>query len=366
MTVRRIALLYWGRRGAFPRLVLDLWRATRDRDDVRFSVYASSSNALIDVYRDELGPDLNVLKTFESVRGALGGVVRAGALRRDVREVLQGKDAAVWIIPHVWTPLVAGAIRSVVPMQAAIIHDAHPHPGDVTALATPWINAAALRMDRVFTLSDAVADTLISEGRIAEPRLHRLFHPTFSLGASAPGNAVAHPPDAPLHVLMFGRLAAYKGLPLLVEAADLAARAGVAMRLGVFGEGSLDGMETRLAALGAEVCNRWIDDAEASKVFARYDVVALPYRSASQSGVAAVALGAGLPVVATNVGALAEQVRNGVNGLVTRVDAADFSAALVRLATDATLRQALAEGAKTYAATYSMAAFVDGLLAGLS
>ena len=42
----------------------------------------------------------------------------------------------------------------------------------------------------------------------------------------------------------------------------------------------------------------------------------LPYTDATQSGVAAMALGYGIPVVATAVGAIPEFVRDGFNGLL--------------------------------------------------
>ena len=53
------------------------------------------------------------------------------------------------------------------------------------------------------------------------------------------------------------------------------------------------------------------------------DVVVLPYRHAGRSIVAALAAGAGLPVVATNVGGLAIGVRPGENGEVVRSAAPD-------------------------------------------
>jgi glycosyltransferase involved in cell wall biosynthesis len=54
--------------------------------------------------------------------------------------------------------------------------------------------------------------------------------------------------------------------------------------------------------------NRWVPEAEIGALLAWCDAVILPYREASQSGVAAAALAAGRPVIATRVGGLREQL----------------------------------------------------------
>src|SRR6185437_7650522 len=54
------------------------------------------------------------------------------------------------------------------------------------------------------------------------------------------------------------------------------------------------------------IMNRYVTDVEADAYFAAADVVVLPYRSSSQSGVLHLAMEYGLPVVATRVGGLAE------------------------------------------------------------
>ena len=55
----------------------------------------------------------------------------------------------------------------------------------------------------------------------------------------------------------------------------------------------------------------------AAELFAASDVVALPYRVASQSGVLLLAYGFGRPVVAYPVGGLAEAVVDGETGWLT-------------------------------------------------
>ena len=82
---------------------------------------------------------------------------------------------------------------------------------------------------------------------------------------------------------------------------------GLAVR--VVGSGPESPELTVLRGLpGVTVENRWVPEAEVGELFSWADAVVLPYREASQSGVAAVALAANRYVVATNVGGLTEQL----------------------------------------------------------
>lgn len=53
-----------------------------------------------------------------------------------------------------------------------------------------------------------------------------------------------------------------------------------------------------------------------STLFSASDILVLPYRDATQSGVVAVAYQMETPLIATNVGALGETVRKGSTGMV--------------------------------------------------
>ena len=99
---------------------------------------------------------------------------------------------------------------------------------------------------------------------------------------------------------------------------------GFRVEIGVFGEGPRGEDARELDEMGAAVVNRWLSGAEISNVLARYDLVVLSHIQASQSGVAATAFGAGVPVVATPVGGLVEQVIDGITGIMA--DRADSDA----------------------------------------
>jgi glycosyltransferase involved in cell wall biosynthesis len=118
--------------------------------------------------------------------------------------------------------------------------------------------------------------------------------------------------------LFFGYIRRYKGLDTLL-AAWPAVRARRPVTLVVAGECYEDPAEyERLAerAGGVRMLQRYIPDEEVEALFKAADVVVLPYRSATQSGVTHVAYALGRPVITTDVGGLSETVVPGETGLV--------------------------------------------------
>jgi glycosyltransferase involved in cell wall biosynthesis len=121
--------------------------------------------------------------------------------------------------------------------------------------------------------------------------------------------------------LFFGYVRRYKGLDTLLEAWPLV-RARRPVTLVVAGEFYEDPAPYRglAAAAGGEpgvrLLERYIPDEEVEALFKAADVVVLPYRSATQSGVTHVAYALGCPVITTGVGGLGETVREGETGLV--------------------------------------------------
>lgn len=188
-----------------------------------------------------------------------------------------------------------------------------------------------------------------------------LFHPDLSYGAQAPRSPPA--PGEPWRLLFLGRIMPYKGLGLFIETMEQLRASGLSIRPGVFGEGPIDGpAQSRLAALGARVVNRWLSPQEMADAFASHHAIVLSHTEASQSGVAAAAFGACLPAIATPVGGLAEQIRDGVTGTIsTNVDAGSLAIAAQRLLAPERYA-AICTNVRTGAESRSVARFVDALV----
>ncbi len=358
-----IAFVSLGRRGALCRVTLELARAANEVENLNAAYFVSSANELIDRFRRErlalfecdtfaAASPLAIARNFARTRLLLLDYVR-----------LQRPLAVVTLMPHLWTPLLAPAVRRLGALYATVIHDAAAHPGDPPGLLNGWLRRDAVGADLVVTLSQAVAQQLFDRGRIERERILRLFHPDLAFnGPPAPRPY----PQRPLRVLFLGRILPYKGLPVLVEAVELLRGAGVAVELGVVGAGDLGALAPRLAALGAEVINRWVADAEIGPILARYDALACSHVEASQSGPAAAAFGSAMPVVGMPVGGIAEQVADCATGvLARRASAPAFAEALHRLIADPALYERISGHLAATAEARSMRRFVGELVRGL-
>jgi glycosyltransferase involved in cell wall biosynthesis len=206
----------------------------------------------------------------------------------------------------------------------------------------------ARQADAVLTLSRHVSDQLRELRRIPYDRISVISHGAFQFLKQEPPTR-RFPQGRPFRILFFGRILEYKGLPLLIDAYEQLRRQQP-VELHVVGSGDTTDIGGRLRSLpGVHFDNRWIPEGEVGSVLAAADVMVLPYVEASQSGVAAAAFGAGMPVVASPVGGLAEQVRHGENGVIAReISATALAEAIGTLAQNPSLyERCAANAAKT-------------------
>lgn len=120
-------------------------------------------------------------------------------------------------------------------------------------------------------------------------------------------------------LLFFGLIRSYKGLDLLISAMNLL---DDSYQLVIAGEcyGSFSSYQQLIClsknSENIKVFEHYIPDEMVSSLFSASDVLVLPYRSATQSGVVAVAYQMETPMVATDVGALGSAVRESKTGVV--------------------------------------------------
>ncbi len=124
-------------------------------------------------------------------------------------------------------------------------------------------------------------------------------------------------------LLFFGLVRHYKGLDILLEAMPaIISRLGLDAHLLIAGEfydpeiSYRQQVEKLRLAEQVTIVNRYIRNEEVSFYFRAADLLVLPYRSATQSGVIQVANYFLLPVVSTAVGGLPEIIREGETGFL--------------------------------------------------
>lgn len=161
----------------------------------------------------------------------------------------------------------------------------------------------------------------------------------------------------PPRLLFLGRLRYGKGIPYLIEAADLLRAAGRDFQLDLVGEGSDEG-EIRASieqkGLGDRIslCGP-AGHAQVPEHLARADVLILPSEIRSDGGREGLsnavleAMAAGVPVVATRISSIEEAIQDGVSGLlVPQKDPAALASAVGRLLDDPELAATITRNAR--------------------
>jgi glycosyltransferase involved in cell wall biosynthesis len=132
-----------------------------------------------------------------------------------------------------------------------------------------------------------------------------------------------------LILLFFGYVRKYKGLDILIEAFPKILSSNPKAKLLIVGEFYDDPKEyfELIKKLKIEdkvkVINQFVPNEDVGKYYQAADVVILPYRSATQSGILNVAYGFYKPVIVTDVGGLAEFVDEGKTGFVVKPNSPD-------------------------------------------
>jgi glycosyltransferase involved in cell wall biosynthesis len=125
--------------------------------------------------------------------------------------------------------------------------------------------------------------------------------------------------DDKKNLLFFGLIRDYKGLDILINAMQ---ELDESYQLIIAGEcyGSFGKYQEAINKSPLKdnivVYEQYIPDEMVSTLFSAADVLVLPYRSATQSGVVALAYQMELPMIATNVGALGTTVKDSGTGMV--------------------------------------------------
>jgi glycosyltransferase involved in cell wall biosynthesis len=113
----------------------------------------------------------------------------------------------------------------------------------------------------------------------------------------------------------------------------------------VVGEGNLNPYRSLLDCVPqVQLINKWLSEEEIAAIFNQANIVVLPYIAASQSGVVPIAASFALPVIATRVGGIPEQIEHETTGLLVEPGSVtELVAAIQRLIENPQLARQLGE-----------------------
>jgi glycosyltransferase involved in cell wall biosynthesis len=229
------------------------------------------------------------------------------------------------------------------PPMVTTVHDVFPHPGDRFRVpGSGYTNRIPYYRSK----------HLIVHALPLKDQLQRYFNRPSDqvsiLQIGELGNFYRHWSDnKPVEreanaLLFFGRIWPYKGLRYLIEAMPLIEEVIPDVKLIIAGRGENlqqhfpNGVDPKRY----EILDRYIAQSEVAALFQRSTVTVLPYVEASQSGVAALSYGFGVPVIASRAGALSDMIRDEQDGLlVPPGDARALAEAIVRFLKDAGMQE---------------------------
>lgn len=201
-----------------------------------------------------------------------------------------------------------------------LLHNVLPH--EVRPFDRAFTRYALSKGDLFIAQSEAVARDLLKF--IPGARYRMVPHPVYSLfGPALPKKEARQllQISASRVVLFFGYVRRYKGLDILLQALARARRE-LDVTLLVVGEFYDDEARYRrqIAELdltdSVRIVSAYVPNDQVARYFSASDLVVLPYLSATQSGIAQIAYNFNTPVIATQVGGLAEVVQEGRTGYV--------------------------------------------------
>ena len=211
-----------------------------------------------------------------------------------------------------------------------------------------WLNRVTLKIqyslcDCVFVHTRKMEEELIRDFRYPRAKVRVI---PFGINNTLPDSGLSREAAreelglAPGHkvVLFFGNLAPYKGVEYLVDAFGQVAKEDESLRLVIAGQvkncpeyWAEVGQAMDRSGARARVVERieYVPDEKVEVFTKAADVLVLPYTHIFQSGVLFVGYSFGLPVIATDVGSLKEDIEEGRTGYVCRPrDPEDLARAL--------------------------------------
>ncbi|WP_406398181.1 glycosyltransferase [Streptomyces sp. NBC_00879] len=282
----------------------------------------------------------------------------------DVRCVVELARAMRRFRPHIvhTHTAKAGALGRAAAVMARVpsrVHTFHGHllhgyfsPARTRVVVQAERSLAAFS-DRLVAVGSRVRDDLLAAG-IGKVKQYTVVPPGTRL-AGAPKSSEARrllglPQDCPV-VAYVGRITGIKRPDRFLAAAREVRRAVPATHFVVCGEGDFEPDPQAIAELGDSLHRLgWRADVET--VYAAADLVLLTSDNEGMP-VSLIEAGlAGLPVVATNVGSVAEVVQDGTTGFLAPPSSTELARHTVTLLRDGQLRQEMGARARTFTARH--------------
>ena len=310
-------------RGGIAQFNTELFKALEEKSDVKAFNFSTQYPDLLFPGKTQFVSETDVNQGIESDR--LLSSVNPLTFSRTIKAIREYNPDV--LLTTFWMPFFGPSLGYVTKQlkrsvkNISILHNVIPHEarrGDKT-LTSFYLN----QQDGFGVLSKTVKEDLLSLKEDA--KLFQRAHPLYAQFGELKNkeeSKLKYGIDSNKKVLLFfGFVRKYKGLDLLINAIKNLPKDTVVLVTGecygdfneysdlIKSEGVSDQIITNI---------RYIPDDEVAQIFSASDLCVLPYRSATQSGIASIAKFYQLPMIVTPVGELPNEVVDGETGVVCK------------------------------------------------
>jgi len=312
-----VLVLHWGRTGAGPVFTYRIAEALAFNPDFRISVSFSTDAEISSAFESLPLPKLPV-KTFTNRRQFICSLLRLPWLGLRLWHFMRVNDVDVVIVgmEQVLQAPLARLFTTGKTRYLLLLHDGQGHLGEDSLISRSLRQMQLAHVSGLIVLSDFVRDQVAQDPRLSMLPIFQTRYPANVVDPDASYPMRTLPRDRPVALGMFGRAVAYKGFDLAIEACKKLRAAGTPVTLTIIGKG-LKQLVGNVDADWFRVEDRWIAEDEVLAILQSFDVILLPYKEASQSGVLAECTALGIPAIVTPVGGLPEQVNEAKCGIVS-------------------------------------------------
>lgn len=309
-------------RGGIAQFNTELFKALEERVEVKAFNFSTQYPNLLFPGKTQFVADSDVNPGIQSDR--LLSSVNPLSFRKTIKEIKAYQPDV--LITTFWMPFFGPSLGYVTRQlkkstkTISILHNVIPHEGRKgdKALTQFYLNQQA----GFGVLSETVRKDLLSLQ--PEAKFFQRAHPLYGQFGDAMDQQEARlkydiKPDQKV-ILFFGFVRKYKGLDLLIRAMKSLSDDCVLLVTGEsYGDFSMYEKLIESEELSKDQLRlhiRYIPDDEVAQIFSASDLCVLPYRSATQSGIASIAKYYQLPMVVTPVGELPNELVDGETGIV--------------------------------------------------
>ncbi len=239
---------------------------------------------------------------------------------------------------HPWNLIIAiwAGVKNI--PVVTTIHDYHTHTGEKNKLIEHLQKIQMSISDYVVFLSENQRSIALKDNPTKKSKYKLLIHPPLPVSQK---QKLDH--NRKLKFLFLGRIKAYKGYKLILEAAQSAQIESITIA------GSGDSIPSNNSKI--TVINEYLSDDKVMDLLSSHHVLLLPYTEASQSGILMLGMAANVPMIVSDLPGLDEQA-NKNTCLWISPNATSLRAAMERLQQDSDLYHKLKDNMESYNQEY--------------